>query len=191
VSTVPPGSANATTRASTADPRRASRRSRAARRARDSGIASAMSHVLRNRFSFASRPACPCKHSTRTNAGIVGGHRPSSRRATIRARARRERSASWLTAPESRINTKANQLSDSSGRRFVVPRRPRGRALEEWAGRPVPQVRLCSADWRTVASGDALRSALLPEEARMRGAGAPSPFCRDPLAGRPACAAYA
>ena len=191
VSTVPPGSANATTSASTADPRRARRRSRAARRARDSGTASAMLQVFRNRFSFASRPACPCKHSTRTNAGTVGGHKPSSRRATIRARARRERSASWLTAPESRINTTASQSSDASVGRFVAPRRPRERALEEWAGRPVLQVRPCSSGWRTVASGDVLRSVPLPEEARMRGAGAPLPFRRDPLASRPAYAAYA
>ena len=105
VSTVPPGSANATTSASTADPRRASRRSCAARLASVSGTATAISQVLRKRFSFASRPGCPWRHSTRTTAGTVGGHRPSSRRATINASALRERSANRLTAPESSINT--------------------------------------------------------------------------------------
>jgi len=57
VSAVPPGSAKATTSASTAEPRRACRRSSAARRASGSGISSTTSHVFRKRFASASRPA--------------------------------------------------------------------------------------------------------------------------------------
>jgi hypothetical protein len=105
VRTVPPGSAIATTSASTADPRRARRRSNAARRAKDSGIACATSQVFRNLFSFASRPACPCRHSTRTTDGTFGGHSPCSRSARINARESRERSASRVTPPESRTST--------------------------------------------------------------------------------------
>ena len=59
VSIVPPGSAHATTMASSAEPRRASRRSSAARRASGSGTFSITSHVFRKRFSPASRRACP------------------------------------------------------------------------------------------------------------------------------------
>ena len=56
VRTVPPGSARATTTASTADPCRARRRSSAARRAVLSVTTASMTQVLRNLFVVESRP---------------------------------------------------------------------------------------------------------------------------------------
>lgn len=84
VSTVPSGSANATTSASMADPLRASRRKPAARRASASGAASATSQVSSNLFSFPTRLACHCRHPTNTTAGTIGGHNPSPRLASPR-----------------------------------------------------------------------------------------------------------
>ena len=63
-------------------------RSRAARLANARGTDSSMSHVLRNRFVTASRPESPVRDSTRTIEGTRGGQSPTSRRATINARAR-------------------------------------------------------------------------------------------------------
>jgi hypothetical protein len=116
-SAIPPGSANATTRASTAEPRRASRRGSAVLRANDSGTDSAMSQVLRNRFSTASCPACPRRHSTRTGDSTFGGESPALRKASIGANASRERSASRVTPPASRINMGTKLGERDSGTR--------------------------------------------------------------------------
>jgi hypothetical protein len=59
VNTVAPGSAHATTMASTADPLRARVRRNAARRATGGSSSPTRSHVLRKRFAAASRPAWP------------------------------------------------------------------------------------------------------------------------------------
>ena len=114
VRTVPPGSAPATTSASTAEPRRACRRRKAARLASRSPTSSTMSHVLRNLFAAASRPACPWRHSTRTTGGTVGGHKPSSRSARISAATDRDRSARRLTALESRTSLASTSLAGCS-----------------------------------------------------------------------------
>ncbi len=103
--TVPPGSATAVTRASTADPVCARARSQAALRASARGTVSAMSHVRRNLCWTASLGPSPVRHSMSTTDGTTGGQRPSARKALISAAARPERSASRVTAPESRTNT--------------------------------------------------------------------------------------
>ncbi len=59
VRTVPPGSASATARASTADPARARRLSSAARRATTAVTSGCTMHVFRNRFVLASRAGSP------------------------------------------------------------------------------------------------------------------------------------
>src|SRR5262249_19813919 len=101
VSTTPPGSAATTTRASTADPRRAWALGAAGRRASACGPNSAISQVLRNRFVAASLPGCPVRHSTSTAEGTNAGHNPSRRSAASNATAARERCARKLTPPES------------------------------------------------------------------------------------------
>jgi hypothetical protein len=128
VSAVPPGSANAMTRASTAEPRRARLRSSAARRASGSETPSTTSHVFRKRFASASRAAWPCRHSTSTTDGTTGGQSPSSRRARISAAACRVRSASLLTPPESRTSTARHPASRTrrcERRRATAPARAR------------------------------------------------------------------
>jgi hypothetical protein len=72
VRTDPLGSAIATTRASTADPRCAAVRSMPARRARCSGTSSTTSQVFRNLFVAASCCGRPLRHSTRTTVGTTG-----------------------------------------------------------------------------------------------------------------------
>ncbi len=104
VRTVPPGSATAATRASTADPVCASVRSQAARRASGTGTLSATSQVRRNRWCAASLDPSPVRDSIKTTEGTTGGHKPSARRAVISAAARGERSAGRVTAPESRTS---------------------------------------------------------------------------------------
>lgn len=114
VRTVPLGSANATTSASTADPRRARRRNHAARRASRSPTSSTTSHVFRNRLTSASRPACPSVHSTSTMEGTTGGHSDASRSAAMSAAERRVRGESahatrmqhqhaWLSGAPTRL----------------------------------------------------------------------------------------
>ncbi len=114
VSTEPPGSATATTNASTADPRRASERRRAARLATRSPIPSRTSQVLSSRFVGASLAGSPCKHSMSTGDGTTGGQSPFRRNSSIKATARLVRAARKETAPESR--TSANQLAIRSAR---------------------------------------------------------------------------
>lgn len=114
VKTEPPGSAQATTRASIADPRRADVRREAARRARRSGMSSTTSQVLRSRFAEASRAASPCNASISTGVGTTGGQRPSVRSAARSAAAAVDRSASRETPPESRTSTSAGDLIGSS-----------------------------------------------------------------------------
>lgn len=74
VTTVPPGSAIATTRASTAEPVRANRLSSAARRAVDSLTDGSMMHIFKNRWVLASRRGSPSNDSTSTIVGTTGGH---------------------------------------------------------------------------------------------------------------------
>ena len=149
VSTVPPGSANATTSASTAEPRRARRRSRAARRATDSGITCAISQVFRNLFPLASRPAWPWRHSTKTTDGTLGGQSPSSRNARINASPPRERSARRVTPPESRTNTKSNQPygGGENARRLVWRPQSRGLVVRVSALPPGSEARSCTFRW--------------------------------------------
>ncbi len=75
VSTFPPGSARATTTASTAEPCFARYRRLAARRAVSSGRSVRMSHVLSSRLVLASGPGRPVTDSTTTTEGSYG--RPS------------------------------------------------------------------------------------------------------------------
>ena len=95
VTTAPPGSAIATTRASTAEPARARRLSSAARRAIDSLTDGSMMHIFKNRCVLASRLGSPCRDSTRTIVGTIGGHsscalnaRMSDRAVLVRAERR-------------------------------------------------------------------------------------------------------
>jgi hypothetical protein len=76
VRTDPLGSARATTRASTADPRCATARRMPARRASCSGTSSTMSQVFKNLFVTASCCERPLRHSTRTTVGTTGGQMP-------------------------------------------------------------------------------------------------------------------
>lgn len=100
LSTSPPGSASAITRASRADPCRALARSDAALLASGSGTRSTTSHVLRKRFTLASVRGLPVRDSTRTIDGTTGGQRPSFLNARITARVSAFRRASLLTPPE-------------------------------------------------------------------------------------------
>ena len=120
VSTVPPGSAMATTIASTADPRRARVRRNAAFRATRSDRRSAMLQVLRKRFVLASFPESPVRASTNDAVGTRGGQNPSARSARINATAEDDRSARRLIAPESRTST----VSQSARFPSLVPSDP-------------------------------------------------------------------
>ena len=102
---MPPGSAMATTIASTADPRRARVRSNAALRATRSDRRSAMMQVLRKRLVFASFPELPVRDSTNDAVDTRGGQSPSARSARINAAAEDDRSARRLIPPESRTST--------------------------------------------------------------------------------------
>ncbi len=104
VTTTPAGSASPTAIASTADPRRASNRSRAQRRASACESSVTTSHDFRNRLACASRPGCPVRHSTSTGAGTSAGQRPATRSSAMSAAVRGERPASQLTPPESRTS---------------------------------------------------------------------------------------
>ena len=124
VNTAPPGSADATTIASTADPCPALVLRRAARRARGSTSSSAISQVFSNRLTGASA-GLPVRHSTRTAEGTTGGHSPSERSFLIRAAEYRLGCERRLTAPESRTINSVGWPSGgrlpSSLRRRVPP----------------------------------------------------------------------
>jgi hypothetical protein len=62
---------------------------------------------LRGARSAGAAPGCPCKHSTSTTEGTKGGHRSCSRNARISAAACLDRSASLVTPPDSRTNTRS------------------------------------------------------------------------------------
>ena len=126
----------ATTSASTAEPLRARVLSSAARRASVSGRAAVTSQALRNRFCGASRPAWPSKHSTKTTDGTRGGQSPSSRSARMSANALGERSARWLTPPESRISNGATRPCAAAVHRASSRRRLRQRVAERLVFRP-------------------------------------------------------
>lgn len=191
VSTVPPGSAIATTSASTAEPRRARLRSNAARRATLSGIRSITSQVFSSWFSFASRPACPWRHSTSTTDGTAAGQRPSSRNARMSAADARERSARRLTAPESRTIRGSTRPSASPAWRFAAQASSHEPARSDWAHQPQ------QADWtQSGRSPKAGQDGAPPLEQRSATAprqegGASSQDGRDRQANRPACVAYA
>src|SRR5262245_51754282 len=105
VRTVPPGSALATTRASIAEPRRASALNSPARRAARWVTTGSMSQLLRKRLMFATVRARPVVDSAMTTVGTTGGQSPSARKASISAAALRLR---WLRRPkppESRTST--------------------------------------------------------------------------------------
>ena len=100
LSTAPPGSATATTKASTADPRPADARSSAARRASCCGTSSMISQVFRKRLVRTSLRSLPLRHSTRTTEGTRGGQMPSRTKAAIMAAVSWLRRAKRVTAPE-------------------------------------------------------------------------------------------
>jgi len=105
VSIVPPGSARATTSASTAEPARALRRSSAARRATSTLTIVSITQVLRKRFVFASRLEFPCNDSARTTLGTIGGQRPWLDSAWISDSATFVRLVKRETPPLSRTST--------------------------------------------------------------------------------------
>lgn len=105
VNTVPPGSAAATTIASTADPRRALVRRLAARRALARGRDSRTSHVFNKLLVLASRRGSPVRLSTSTSDGTSGGHAPSLRSAVSNAAVSRDRRDRQLTPPESKTTS--------------------------------------------------------------------------------------
>ena len=112
VNTMPPGSAAATTRASTADPFFAQVRSQPARRVSPTSITSNTSQDLSKRFTRASLPAWPCKHSTNTGDGTTGGQRPSRMNFSTRSAARGTLRNRNEMPPES--TTRATQLAACS-----------------------------------------------------------------------------
>ena len=116
VSTVPPGSAKATTVASTAEPRPAWARKAPALRASPSGRSSMMTQVLRNRSTIVSVRGCPDSDSTRTIEGTTGGQIPSFLNAVTSDAAFRSRSDRRLTAPESRTKRFIPLRSQALGR---------------------------------------------------------------------------
>ena len=131
VSTVPPGSAKATTVASTAEPRPAWARNAPALRASPSGRSSMMTQILRNRSTIVSVRGRPDSDSTRTIEGTTGGQIPSFLNAATSVAAFRSRSDRRLTAPESRTN------------RFIPPRsQALGRGCGVRVLRPEPSPRL-------------------------------------------------
>lgn len=130
VSTVPPGSAIATTNASTADPVPALARRYPARRAVRSETTGSTSQVFSKRLMFVSVRAAPEVDSASTTVGTMGGHRFSTLSAAISAAARRVRWLSRLSPPES--STSTNQLARAAARsrirRAIVAARARSRA---------------------------------------------------------------
>jgi len=126
--------------------RRARRRSNAARRARDSDTTSATSHVLRNLFSAASRPACPSRHSTSTTDGTFGGQsllHEVPRSAPLPAASARQGDSHR----RNRESTRASPPSCGDLDRRFAEQWPRGAkaAVARWACRPRPpaQSRTC------------------------------------------------
>lgn len=113
VSTVPPGSARATTNASTADPARARRRSVAALRAVVSLTVGSTMHIFRNRSVLASRLGSP-RSDTRTIVGTSGGHSSCALSAPISESAVLVRAERRETPPLSR--TSMGQPTRSSDR---------------------------------------------------------------------------
>ena len=131
VRTVPPGSANTTRSASTADPRRARARRWPARRAVASATTGSTSQLLSSRLRLASVRAAPVVDSASTIVGTTGGHRFSSWRASMRAAARRFRWLRRLRPPESSTSTRrqlARALARSRMRRAMAAARARSRA---------------------------------------------------------------
>ena len=142
---MPCGSAAATTRASTAEPQRARALKKAARRARRCGMRSTRSQALSRRFTGASRPGSPRRHSTSTGERTSGGHDRPARISAISAAVRGDDPARRSIAPESSISALNPR-----------PHRPAGRC-----GRPGPWPTPCSSAGRLTDLGDQLGEVLV------------------------------
>jgi hypothetical protein len=70
-----------------------------------------------------------CLEAPLVDRGKSWSRPPWSRRATIRARPRRKRSASWLTAPESRINRRRSTRLSIRVARDALRQRDTGVAI--------------------------------------------------------------
>ena len=172
VRTVPPGSAIATTSASTAEPARARRRSSAARRAVDSLTADSMMHIFKNRWVLASRRGSPCRDSTRTIVGTTGGHSSWALSAPMSDSAVLVRADRRDTPPLSRINTvQPARSSDRSRMRRAIASAV---ACCRWLGSPTSAA--SSSRYRSVSASASWRS----NSAR-------SATCKSSEAGRSRC----
>jgi hypothetical protein len=154
VTTVPPGSAIATTRASTAEPARARRRSSAARRAVDSLTDGSMMHIFKNRWVLASRRGSPYRDSTRTIVGTTGGHSSCALNARMSDRAVLVRAERRNTPPLSRTST--DQPTRSSDRSRI--RRAIASAVVCWRWLGSPTSAASSSRYRSASASASWRS---------------------------------
>jgi hypothetical protein len=139
VRTVPPGSAIATTSASTAEPARARRRSSAARRAVDSLTADSMMHIFKNRWVLTSRLGSPYSDSTRTIVGTTGGHNSCALKAPMSDSAVLVRAERRDTPPLSRTST-VNRLGRATDPGCAELLHLRWPVAAGWALRPLRRV---------------------------------------------------
>jgi len=135
VTTVPPGSAIATTSASTAEPALARRRNSAARRAVTSLTDGSMMHIFKKRYVLASRLESPCSDSTSTIVGTIGGHSSCALKARMSETAVLVRADRRDSPPLSRTST-VNQLDRVTGPGRVVRLHLRWPAVADSAHRP-------------------------------------------------------
>lgn len=134
VRTVPPGSAMATTSASTAEPVLARRPSSAARRAvalpTDSRRCASSTH----RWVLAPRRGSPWRDSTRTIVGTTGGHNSCAWNARMRERAVLVRAERRVNPPLSRTST--GQPTPPSDRSRIRRAMASAAACWRWLGSP-------------------------------------------------------
>ena len=153
VTTVPPGSAIATTRASTAEPVRARRLSSAARRAVDSLTDGSMMHIFRNRWVLASLQS-PVADSTSTIVGTTGGHKSCALNARMSDRAVLVRAERRNNPPLS--STSTDQPTRSSDRSRI--RRTIASAVACWRWLGSPTSAASSARYRSASASASWRS---------------------------------
>ena len=191
VSIVPPGSAVATTIASTADPFRAAARRAAARRARCWGRSSRSSQILRNRLVSAPVRWRPLRHSTRTTEGTSGGQIPSSLRTEMIAAASWLCRESRLTPPESRTSwlKRSERQHLAGGPAVTVPRLASCR--QNLARQPLRRAPRGSGRSRQGVPGGGAPPVRPAARDQTLGALAPSQRDGDRQEGRPASGAYA